>query len=43
MFLKGLKTLELGARGSFGRSADVAISEYGFDIQLRAPPISIAL
>ena len=29
--------MELGARGSFGRSADVAISEYGFDIQLRAP------
>ena len=34
---KGAETLELGARGSFGRSADVAISEYGFDIQLRAP------
>jgi hypothetical protein len=34
---KGAESLELGARGSFGRSADVAISEYGFDIQLRAP------
>lgn len=34
---KGAETFELGARGSFGRSADVAISEYGFDIQLRAP------
>ena len=34
---EGAETLELGARGSFGRSADVAISEYGFDIQLRAP------
>jgi hypothetical protein len=34
---KGAETLELGARGSFGRSADVAISEYGFDIQLRSP------
>jgi hypothetical protein len=34
---KGAETLELGARGSFGRSSDVAISEYGFDIQLRAP------
>jgi hypothetical protein len=34
---KGAESLELGAKGSFGRSADVAISEYGFDIQLRAP------
>tara|TARA_A100001011_G_scaffold134951_1_gene142293 strand:+ start:16211 stop:18685 length:2475 start_codon:yes stop_codon:yes gene_type:complete len=34
---KEAETLELGGRGSFGRSANVAIAEYGFDIQLRAP------
>ncbi len=33
----GAETLEFGARGSVGRSADVAITEFAFDIQLRAP------
>lgn len=34
---RGAETLELGARGSLGRSADVAISEVAWDLQLRAP------
>ena len=34
---RGAETLELGARGSVGRSADVAIAEFAYDIQLRAP------
>ena len=34
---RGAETLELGARGSVGRSADVAITEFAFDVQLRAP------
>jgi outer membrane protein assembly factor BamA len=33
----GAETLEFGARGSVGRSADVAITEFAFDVQLRAP------
>lgn len=33
----GAETLEFGARGSVGRSADVAITELAFDVQLRAP------
>ncbi len=40
---RGAETLELGARGSFGRSADVAISEYSFDVQLRAPQFLLPL
>ncbi|MGB0254824.1 MAG: BamA/TamA family outer membrane protein, partial [Flavobacteriaceae bacterium] len=34
---RGAETLELGARGSVGRSSDVAITEFAFDVQLRAP------
>lgn len=34
---RGGETLEVGARGSLGRSSDVAITEYTFDVQLRAP------
>lgn len=34
---RGAETLEFGARGSVGRSADVAITEFAFDVQLRAP------
>lgn len=34
---RGAETLELGARGSVGRSADIAITEFAFDVQLRAP------
>lgn len=33
----GAETLEIGSRGSLGRSSDVAISEFAFDVQLRAP------
>ena len=34
---RSAETLEFGARGSVGRSADVAITEFAFDVQLRAP------
>lgn len=34
---RGAETLEFGARGSVGRSSDVAITEFAFDVQLRAP------
>jgi outer membrane protein assembly factor BamA len=38
---KGSESLELGARGSFGRSANVAIADYGIDLQLKAPQFLI--
>ncbi len=34
---RGAETLEFGARGSVGRSANVAITEFAFDVQLQAP------
>lgn len=34
---RSAETLEFGARGSVGRSADIAITEFAFDVQLRAP------
>jgi len=34
---RGAETLEIGARGSAGRSSDVAITEFAFDVQLRSP------
>lgn len=34
---RGAETLAFGARGSFGRSADVTITEFSFDVQLRSP------
>ena len=40
---RGAETLELGARGSLGRSGDVAISEVAWDLQLRSPQFLLPL